>query len=154
MPTDETINNYEAYYYDGTQIEFDEKLAYKQAIKNGVFDIFANSFFVEASCENFETKIDLSKQELEQISDNSKRFYEKDYSKKDYISELQNKQIELDKKEKEFQNYQIELDKKEKEIQSLKSQVDILTNNLKTIEKSKSWKITKPLRAINKVIKK
>ena len=66
LPNEKTIQNYMVYYYEGTKIEFDEKLAYQQAIKNGVFDIFANSFLVEASSK----KIFLHKSERAQKSAN------------------------------------------------------------------------------------
>ena len=130
LPTEKSIDNYVPYYYEGTEIEFDEKEAYKQAIKNGVFDIFANSFFVECSAKELNTNVDLSKQKLVEISNISKKFYEKDYSKK-------NNSVDADK-----------------QINELKDQVNTLTKNLQTIEKSASWKITKPLRGIKKIIKK
>ncbi len=128
LPDENTINNYTVYYGEGTEIEFDEKEAYIQAIKNGVFDIFSNSFFVEASSKEINTKVDLSKQELVPISDISKNFYNKDYSKRENNIGSQ--------------------------IEELRLQNETLINNLRTIEKSTSWKITKPLRAINKMFKK
>jgi len=135
LPTVDSIENYTPYYYEGTEIEFNEKEAFKQAIKNGVFDIFANSFFIEASLDKIKTSVDLSKQELTPISEISQKFYDKDYSKVDYKAEKQNLEIEINA-------YKME-------IESLKNQVKELTDNLKTIEKSTSWKITKPLRALN-----
>ncbi len=81
LPNEKTIQNYMVYYYEGTKIEFDEKLAYQQAIKNGVFDIFANSFLVEASSKKINTKIDLQKANYVPITKNEQAFYDKDYTK-------------------------------------------------------------------------
>ena len=141
LPTDKTIENYTPYYYEGTNIEFDEKEAFKQAIKNNVFDIFANSFFVEASLEKIETKVDLSKQKLEPISEISQNFYNKEYPPKKIYKQ-------------EVENLRAEIEANKLEIKALKEQVEKLTNNLKTIENSTSWKITKPLREVNKRLKK
>lgn len=89
LPTEKTIENYIPYYYDNTQIEFDEIKAYKEIIKNKMFGFFANSFFVEASQNNIETNIKLSEIELIPISKISKSFYDKNYSKKNYLEELE-----------------------------------------------------------------
>ena len=80
LPNEENINDYHIYYYEGTKIEFDEKKAYTEAIKNGVFDIFANSFFVEASAKKIKTKVNLNKAELIQVSKNAEKFYDKSYN--------------------------------------------------------------------------
>ena len=82
LPNEKTINDYRIYYYEGTQIEFDEKKAYLETIKNGVFDIFANSFFIEASNKKIKTKIDLNCANYVQVSKNAEKFYNKDYGKK------------------------------------------------------------------------
>jgi len=79
LPDENTINNYNIYYYEGTKIEFDEKKAYAEAIKNGVFDIFSNSFFVEASSQKIKTKIDLQNVKFIDVSKNAQKFYEKNY---------------------------------------------------------------------------
>lgn len=81
LPTEETIQDYTIYYYEGTKIQFDEKKAYQEAIKNGVFDIFANSFFIEASTKKIKTKVDLANTNLVPISEVEKNFYDKDYTK-------------------------------------------------------------------------
>ncbi len=81
LPNENTIQDYQVYYYEGTKIEFDEKKAYQQTIKNGVFDIFANSFFIEASSQKIKTKVDLEKANLFPISEREKNFYQKDYTK-------------------------------------------------------------------------
>ena len=81
LPDEKTIEDYSVYYYEGTKIEFDEKMAYKEAIKNGIFEDLANSFLVEASAKKIKTKVDLKNADLVSITENEKRFYEKDYSK-------------------------------------------------------------------------
>lgn len=93
MPTTKTIENYKPYYYEGTEVEFDEIKAYKEVIKNDMFSFFANSFFIEASQEKIETKVNVENIELVPISKISEKFYNKDYSKKDEkeINELKNK---------------------------------------------------------------
>ena len=82
LPNEKTIQDYMVYYYEGTKIEFDEKLAYQQAIQNGVFDIFANSFFVEASSQKIKTKVDLQKVNYVPITPNEQAFYDKNNTKK------------------------------------------------------------------------
>lgn len=81
LPDENTINDYTVYYYEGTKIEFDEKQAYKETIKNKVFDIFSNSFFVEASSKKINTKVDLKNADFVKISETEKEFYNKDYTK-------------------------------------------------------------------------
>lgn len=125
LPNDTTIEKYKPYYYEGTQVEFDEIKAYKEVMKNNMFDFFANSFFIECSENEINTKVDLEKAELIKISKNSEKFYDKDYSKKD---------------EKE-------------QIENMKSQIKELQNKLEAIECSRAWKITKPLRNIRKKLK-
>lgn len=128
MPTQETIENYTPYYYEGTQVEFDEKSAYKEVIKNNNFPFFANSFFVECSRKEIETKVDLSTAKLIGISKNSEKFFNKDYSKKE--------------------------NNLSKENEALKQEIQNLKTRLAAIEDSRTWKITKPLRSIKKIIRK
>lgn len=123
LPTEKTIEHYIPYYYEGTQVEFDEIKAYKEVIKNKMFDFFANSFFIECSEKEIETKVDLEKIQLVPIGKYCKRFYAKDYTKKEcnlQINELQN------------------------EIKQLKEKIE-------GIEDSRTWKLTKPLRDIKKL---
>lgn len=77
LPNEESIQAYQVYYYEGTKIEFDEKKAFMEAIKNGVFDVFANSFFVEASSKKIKTKVDLKNVNLIPVSKAAGKFYEK-----------------------------------------------------------------------------
>ncbi len=98
LPTVQTIENYKPYYYEGTQIEFDEIKAYKEIIKNNMFSFFANSFFIETSQEKIETQINIENIELIPISKISEKFYNKDYSKKDEKEKMQNEINELKNK--------------------------------------------------------
>mgnify|MGYP004577897375 CR=1 FL=1 len=133
LPTEETIENYIPYYYEHTQIEFDEKKAYKEIIKNSMFDFFANSFFVEASQAEISTDVNLKDIKLIPISEESKRFYEKDYSKKD-IKE----QIEKIKQEKQT------------EIENLQNEVKRLKTELDGIKDSRTWKLMQPIRNLKR----
>ena len=107
LPTKETIKNYIPYYYENTEIEFDEIKAFTEVIKDNMFEFFANSFLVEASSQEITTNIDFEKIKLIQISKESKKFYEKDYTKKDNKSEiesLKNENQELKSKIEIIQN--------------------------------------------------
>lgn len=104
MPTVQTIENYKPYYYEGTEVEFDEIQAYKEIIKNNMFSFFANSFFIEASMEEINTKVDMSNIELIPISKASEKFYDKDYSKKDNEANMQNEIKELKNQIKAIKN--------------------------------------------------
>ena len=126
LPTEETIKKYTTYYYENTQIEFNEKEAYKEVIKNNMFDFFANSFLIEASQTEIQTNIDLTKIELIQISENAKRFYDKDYTKKENMQELE--KIKLENLE--------------------------LKRRIEGIEDSRTWKIMKPIRNIKDKLRK
>ena len=132
LPDEQTIENYIPYYYEGTQIEFDEKRAYKEVIKNNMFGFFANSFFVECSTKEIDTKIELDKAQLIMISKESEKFYNKDYSKKSL-------------------NY--EINSLKSEIQSLKDENLELIKQLEAIKDSRTWKMTKPLRDIKRKLK-
>ncbi len=81
LPDENTINQYSVYYTEGTKINFDEQKAYCQTIQNGVFDIFANSFLVEACAKKIHTKVDLKNADFVKISEQEKEFYKKDYTK-------------------------------------------------------------------------
>lgn len=122
LPTEESVEKYIPYYYEGTEIEFDEIAAYKEIIKNNMFEFFANSFFIECSRLPIDTTVDLEKTELIEISEVSKKFYEKDYSKRNYAEE----------------------------IRKLEKQKGELQHRLASIEGSRLWKVTKPLRCLRK----
>lgn len=120
LPTVETIENYIPYYYEQTIAQFDEKKAYKEIIKNNMFEFFANSFFIEASQKKIDTTVDLAKQKLIPVSDVSKRFYNKDYIKKD-----ENEQIE-----------------------QIKTENENLRKEIEGIKDSRTWKIMEPIRKL------
>ena len=104
LPTEQTIQNYKPYYYEGTEVEFDEIDAYKEVIKNNKFDFFANSFFIECSRKEIDTQVDLEKVKLIEISKVSQKFYDKNYSKKSEIEELKKQNQELQEKLEIIQN--------------------------------------------------
>lgn len=122
LPNEQTIQNYTPYLSnENASVEYDEKQAYLDIIKNKKFDFFANSFFVEASLQEFDTKVDLEKQELVKIDEAMKQFYQKHYKI--------GKTNENTEKEKQLSE----------ENQKLKEELNAMAN-------SKSWKITKPFR--------
>ena len=125
LPTEKTIEDYTPYYYEGTEIEFDEIKAYKEIIKNNMFGFFANSFLIECSQKEFETHIDLENIQLVKIDEKSRKFYDKNYSKKD----------------------------NQKEIDILKNEINDLKNEIKEIESSRIWKIMRLIQNIKKKFK-
>lgn len=121
-PDEKNIQNYTPYLSEEkSSVEYDEKEAYIDIIKNGMFEFFANSFFIEAGVHKIDTKIDLSKQELIKIDESMKNFYDKHYK----IGKLQ-ENTSLEKQLIEENN-------------KLKEELNAMVN-------SKSWKITKPFR--------
>lgn len=130
QPDEEKLKEYTPYLSDENgSAEYDEKKAYVDVIKNNQFDFFANSFFVEASIQEFDTKVDLAKQELITIDSSMKPFYEKHYhiGKRQETTSLEKQLLE--------------------ENQKLKEELQAMAN-------SKSWKLTKPLRDFTNKIKK
>ena len=87
-----------------------------------MFEFFANSFFIECSRLPIDTTVDLEKAKLIGISEVSKKFYEKDYSKKNYLEE----------------------------ISRLEKQKGELQHRLSAIEGSRLWKVLKPVRNLRK----
>lgn len=119
LPNKETIKEYTPYLSGkNLTVEYDEKEAYLDIIKNNMFDFFANSFFIEASEKEIETQVDLSKQELFKIDKEQQKFYDANYKIKDYKNENQ----------------------------ILIAENERLNNELNKIINSKSWKVTKILR--------
>ncbi len=122
LPNEKSINEYMPYLSDENAfVAYDEKQAYLDIIKNHQFDFFANSFFIEASMEDFSTKMDLDKQKLIAIDEAIKPFYQNHYKigKKKENTPLEKQLLE--------------------ENQKLKEELNAIAN-------SKSWKITKPFR--------
>lgn len=121
-PNEEKMKKYTPYLAgEEMYVQYDEKIAYQDIVKNKVFDFFANSFFIEAGREEIETDVNLEKQELIPIDESMKAFYDKHYKIK---VETSNKQLEIQLQE---------------ENQKLKEELNQMAN-------SKSWKITKPFR--------
>lgn len=119
LPNEENIKNYNPYLSnEGSETQYDEKEAYKDIIKNKQFDFFANSFFIEASQKEINTKVDLNKQDLFKVDDVMQKFYDNHYKIKEK-TDLEKQLIEENKK--------------------LKDELNAMVN-------SKSWKITKPIR--------
>lgn len=126
LPTEKTIEEYIPYYYENTQVEFDEIKAYKEIIKNDMFDFFANSFFIEASQKEIDTKVNMEELELVKISEVSKKFYNKNYEKR----------------------YE------KNEIENIIQENEALKKKIELIECSGTWKIFEPIRKLKKKIKK
>lgn len=119
LPNEENIKNYNPYLSnEGSGTQYDEKEAYKDIIKNKQFDFFANSFFIEASQKEINTKVDLNKQDLFKVDDVMQKFYDNHYKIKEK-ADLEKQLIEENKK---------------------------LRDELNAMVNSKSWKITKPIR--------
>lgn len=125
LPTQDSIEKYIPYLSDeNAEVQYEEKEAYKDIIKNKQFDFFANSFFIEASNSKINTYVDLSEQDLIKIDDVMQVFYNNHY-KKQCNNKLELKEIELKKALEENKKLHEELD---------------------SMANSKSWKITKPFR--------
>ena len=122
LPNEQTIDAYMPYLSEENMaVEYDEKEAYRDILKNNKFDFFANSFFIEVSENKIDTKIDLSKQELIKIDSSMKKFYDNHYG----IESCENNV---------------------KKIIGLQEENNKLKQELNSIVNSKSWKITKPIR--------
>lgn len=100
LPTEKSIEEYTPYYLEGSSVIFDEIAAYKEIIKNGEFDFFANSFIVECSREKIETKVDCKSLELTGISEVSKDFFVNKYNESNKDEEIKS----LNEKVSEFEN--------------------------------------------------
>ncbi len=123
-PTEETLKQYTPYVSDiNASVDFDEKKAYLDIIKNKQFDFFANSFFIEASMQEIEEDIDLKNQKLVKIDETMQKFYDNQYK----IGKKENN-IVVDVNQKLIEeNY------------ALRTELNAMAN-------SKSWKITKVFR--------
>ena len=97
LPNQETISEYTPYLYDeNAEVLYDEKEVYKDIIKNKKFDFFANSFFIEASCNEIETNANLENQELIKIDESMLKFYKEHYKIKNNINTEQKPNIKID----------------------------------------------------------
>lgn len=128
MPNEETIEDYRPYVAnDNLGVLFDEKKVYKELIKNDMFQDMANSFFIEASSKEIETKVDLEEEnnKLYKIDESEKKFFDEHYFIKDYNNE--------GTKEKNTNS------SLEEENRRLREELNKMSNSL-------SWKVTKPIR--------
>lgn len=123
LPLDK-IEKYRTYTSSNETVNFEEKQALKDIIKNGMFGFFANSFFVECSAERFETKVELEKYEPIAIDENMEKFFATHYTTKS------------------SENI---------EINNIRAENEKLKNELNLIINSKSWKL---INKIRKIIKK
>lgn len=135
LPDEKSIEKYSTYYIGETVLNFDEKEAYKEIIKNNNFDFFANSFIIECSQVEIDTCVDLKNIQLHEITEVEREFYKKN-------------QLEI-KNIKNIGN-----------VNQLKDRLNVLEKELEEknmiiskIENSRSWKITGFLRKINKKLR-
>lgn len=120
---EEKLEDYRIYTSNNETVYFDEKEAIKDIIKNNMFGFFANSFFVECSAKEIDTKVDLEKYKPIKINQDMENFFEKHYTRKD---------------------------EEEKEINNIKNENERLRKELDLIINSKSWKIISNIRKIIK----
>ena len=80
LPDENKLQKYTPYLSaENSFVQYDEKQAYLDIIKNNQFGFFANSFFIEVSMQPINTEVDLSKQQLIQIDEAMKAFYDLHY---------------------------------------------------------------------------
>lgn len=126
LPNSQTIDEYIPYLSNEcSKVKFDEKEAYKDIIKNGQFDFFANSFFIEASYVTIDTDIDLSRQSLVKVDNVMRKFYDVHYGFED--NDNFNKCLE-------------------EENGRLVAENGRLNEELNRMVNSRSWRITRPFR--------
>jgi hypothetical protein len=82
-----------------------------------MFDFFANSFMIECSQNEINTKVELEKIDMIKITEIEQKFYNKDYSKKE-----------------------------NKELEELRAENKNLRTELEGIKDSRSWKIINKFR--------
>lgn len=142
LPNEANMKNYSPYLSgENSSVKFDEKKALLDIVKNNMFEFFANSFFVEASRKEIDTKVNIEEEneKLIKIDGTTKEFYNKHY-KIEAEEELQivkqnmEQEINLIKENNNKENKKIE-----EENKKLKEELNKIIN-------SKSWKITKPIR--------
>lgn len=181
LPTSLDIDNmYDTYYYDNTVLNFDEKKAYKEVIKEKKFDFFANSFFIECSNEMLDSNIDFAifnskneNNELYMVTKDSENVFEKEkleitsVGKKEKINvkdlaDILTVNIQVQGKENEvlhdfFSNRYIyekqNIANLKLEIEKAKNEANILKAELEKIYYSRTWKYTNIIRKINSKLK-
>lgn len=145
MPTEEIISEYSPYVSnDNLGVLFDEKKVFCEIIKNGMFQDMANSFFVEASGNEFCTDIDLQKENenLYKIDETEKKFFDEHYSVKN-----QNEVQDFENSNREDIQNVVQNSKSNDDVnKSLVDENKRLQEELNRMANSWSWKITKPVR--------
>lgn len=173
LPDENMIDKcYDTYYYENTKLNFDEKKAYKEVVKNNKFDFFANSFFIEVSAKEIEKVVDfaifqsLNKQEDRYMitCQSGKYFKEKvDLTKKQEAKEVTNVELEsmlndsnsfnnecLKFFKKEYVNLDSEISNQYNDISTLQANTKYLSDELGKVYNSRSWKLTSLLRKLKK----
>lgn len=117
QPIDKILD-YMPYTSSNEILDFDEKEALKDIVKNNMFGFFANSFFVECSEQEINTETNLEDFEFIKIDEFMKEFFIENYIPKD--------------KNLNFEN----------EIENLKQENYKLKQDLNNVINSKSWKWT------------
>ena len=129
LPNENTIKEYMPYLSgDNDFVNYDEKEAYLDIIKNKKFDFFANSFFIESSGQKIDTLVDFKRQEFIKIDEEMKSFYKEHYKTNIFSDEKQKNKELLEENMK-------------------------LKQELNAMAHSKSWRITKPIRNITNIFK-
>ena len=130
LPDENTIKEYMPYLSgDNDFVNYDEKEAYIDIIKNKKFDFFANSFFIETSTSEIHTLVKLEEQSLVKIDAQTKKFYDIHYNIK---------KVE-EKEENQIKN--TECDNLRKENKKLQEEID-------SIKYSRTWRYTNFIRKI------
>lgn len=181
LPSKDDIDNlYDPYYYDKTVLNFDEKKAYKEVIKENKFDFFANSFFIECSANSLDRVVDFAvfnskneNDELYMVTKNSDgTFYKEklDFDKKNEkevisvgdTSNIIKENMKTQNKENEklcefFSNrYKTEkenINELEAAVSKASNQCNMLKDELERIYHSRTWKYTGIIRKINRKLK-
>lgn len=170
LPDENMIDKYyDTYYYENTKLNFDEKKAYKEIIKNNKFDFFSNSFFVVCSKEEIEENVDFalfnSKSDVKNtnvIKYNKGKYYEEkiELNKKHIPNEIVGEYLENTEErkninceysdffKKEYINIEAEISGLRNEIETLNQKNRELKGELDKIYHSRSWKYTKFFRKI------
>ncbi len=172
LPDEEMIEKYyDTYYYENTKLNFNEKKAYKEIIKNNKFDFFSNSFFIECSKEQIEENVEFALfnsldkiQNINVIKCKNNKYYDEkiELNKKNKSEEIVNEYLERIEDTKNNNNEYIKFFKKdyiniEDEIYNLKEQIRVLEQNnltlndeLEKVYHSRSWRYTNILRKLKK----
>ena len=168
LPNEKNINTYLPYYYEHSNILFDEIQAYREIIKENKthFGLFSNSFFIECSAEKIDNDIktaifdSYNKNEFRNIKintiteDNIIENIDFTSNKIDncmytYFSKKYNNVFERKGDINSISNENASLKKLLNDQDTLLNQISvqntILTNNLTSIMGSRTYKMMKPI---------